>query len=232
MADGSLATRLSDPMTDRFDDPEVQRRLRARCKKYAPSIDDYVEMWIHQDGRCVICRVVLQLRTAKIDHQHDIWMNRPNQRRVRGLLCGGCNSELANLEDVTPEEVDRQLLLLEEQLKHTQRQLELYREGRPLCLERALGYLDGKGPEGEVAESTVELLQAGKRRSWQYAAAAPGSLAGGAIGQNCLTPFRSGDFIARASSTASRACRSTPANAPRPHRRLSKRRAAIADEPC
>lgn len=48
-----------------------------------------------QDGRCAICRHEFRTGTRRgvhVDHDHET-------RRVRGLLCGPCNTALGGLKD-------------------------------------------------------------------------------------------------------------------------------------
>lgn len=65
--------------------------LRTRCKQYGITPADYQRMLVEQGHRCAICRqpetFVLRgkVKNLSIDHDHATG-------RVRGLLCGSCNS--------------------------------------------------------------------------------------------------------------------------------------------
>jgi hypothetical protein len=59
--------------------------------RYNLTLAQYSEMVAKQDGRCAICKQ----RTGKrlvVDHDH-------TSGRVRGLLCGPCNSGIGHLKD-------------------------------------------------------------------------------------------------------------------------------------
>jgi len=56
-------------------------------QRYGLSHEDYIELWKKQRGRCAICRGKNNGKHLHVDHDH-------KTRRVRGLLCAGCNSVL------------------------------------------------------------------------------------------------------------------------------------------
>ena len=66
--------------------------------KYHLSVDAFEAIWIKQNGVCAICFVPLRLNTRGengnlvVDHCH-------KSNRVRGLLCGLCNSGIGMLKD-------------------------------------------------------------------------------------------------------------------------------------
>lgn len=100
----------SQPLTaftkasDRSDGLSGQCRTCQRAhhyrRKYGISIADYDLMFAKQGGRCAICGTDdLGRRTSKpgvfhIDHCHDTG-------KVRGLLCGDCNTGLGCFKDDT-----------------------------------------------------------------------------------------------------------------------------------
>ena len=53
------------------------------------TVEEYVKMFIQQDGRCKICQ--RQFPSLCVDHNH-------NTSQVRGLLCFGCNRNLNDVE--------------------------------------------------------------------------------------------------------------------------------------
>lgn len=62
---------------------------------YGLSVEQYMEMYAAQGGRCAACRDRLELRTRSrvaVDHDHATG-------KIRGLLCNSCNSALGMLRD-------------------------------------------------------------------------------------------------------------------------------------
>ena len=59
---------------------------------YGITILDYDKMFAAQDGGCAICGGGTTKRFLAVDHNH-------KNGRVRGLLCGSCNSGLARFRD-------------------------------------------------------------------------------------------------------------------------------------
>lgn len=66
----------------------------------------YQEMLLAQDGRCAVCRKKWH-RKLYVDHCHET-------NRVRGLLCGPCNTAIGQLGD-TVEGLERALAYLKEE---------------------------------------------------------------------------------------------------------------------
>lgn len=58
-------------------------------KSYGISLDDYNQMARKQRKRCAICR---RIKPLHVDHCH-------KTKRVRGLLCFGCNVTLGKVGD-------------------------------------------------------------------------------------------------------------------------------------
>lgn len=88
--------------------PEVDRvPLASRLRKYGLTLYAYQRMLERQKGACAICkRPELDVGGLVVDHNHDTG-------KVRGLLCGSCNTALGLLQD-SPDVVDAALLYLEE----------------------------------------------------------------------------------------------------------------------
>lgn len=63
--------------------------------KYGIRPEDYDRMLAEQDGRCAICRQIPKKRKKRelhIDHDHET-------NKVRGLLCGTCNTAIGYFRD-------------------------------------------------------------------------------------------------------------------------------------
>jgi len=61
--------------------------------KYNLTLDQWVSMYVAQDGKCALCRKTFtRNRLPCVDHNH--WTG-----GVRGLLCSPCNYELGCLHD-------------------------------------------------------------------------------------------------------------------------------------
>lgn len=72
----------------RVDDPEGSS-LRRKKRRYNLSHEDWLKMWENQGGRCLICKKLFEGPSkAQVDHDH-------KTGRIRGLLCGRCNSGIA-----------------------------------------------------------------------------------------------------------------------------------------
>lgn len=68
--------------------------------KYGLSIEDVIDMWNDQQGKCAICGIQMVIdqtgrggypQSYVIDHDH-------KTNKVRGLLCSHCNLSLAHYE--------------------------------------------------------------------------------------------------------------------------------------
>lgn len=91
--------------------PDRQRQMMRnwRLKLYGLTSDDYIAMYEQQDGRCKICGQSGEAfggRRLHIDHDHDTG-------KVRGLLCGLCNTGIGHLGD-SPERLRIAASYLEE----------------------------------------------------------------------------------------------------------------------
>lgn len=150
---------------DELTDLAALNRLRGRCRRYGLDLDDFIDMWSRQHGRCGICRCIFtSLRAARIDHDHDPDRDAPENRRelARGLLCNGCNANLPSYEE---SEIEQQLAWLEHQVAEAHRRLDLYHRARPLYLRAVHDYLQGSD---QWADGDSELLQLGRKVPWQH----------------------------------------------------------------
>lgn len=67
--------------------------LERQCARYGITVADYWRMFGYQQGGCAICGKKPKVgERLRIDHCHQT-------EKVRGLLCGGCNSALGMLGD-------------------------------------------------------------------------------------------------------------------------------------
>ena len=67
-------------------------RLAKRLKTYGISVEDYERMLALQNGACAICKKKPKRRLLCLDHCH-------RTGKLRGLLCGKCNSGLGFYDD-------------------------------------------------------------------------------------------------------------------------------------
>lgn len=173
-----------NPLEPAWDEPEVMRRLRVRCRRYGIEVEDFRRMWVQQRGRCGICRDGLDLRGTRIDHAHDFdpdlgdryWSRTPDERAhaVRGLLCQGCNTVLGRYEALTDDDVRERIAWLEERLADAHRRLDLYGRTFPMYYRAVEAYLAGEA--SEFADDDAELLLAGRRLPWRDSAWAGGGV--------------------------------------------------------
>jgi len=63
-------------------------------KLYGLSVDEYEQMYSDANGCCQVCGISEQENNKRlaVDHNH-------NTGKVRGLLCGKCNTALGQLDD-------------------------------------------------------------------------------------------------------------------------------------
>jgi hypothetical protein len=85
---------------------------RNLLREYGITLDEYLQLWKYQDGKCAICGLELSIKLgrsgwdngcrAELDHEHNNELEKKKQ--VRGLLCGGrwsgCNRKLGRLDKV------------------------------------------------------------------------------------------------------------------------------------
>lgn len=69
--------------------PEKVKRIRLR--QYGISLEDFFSLQKRQKNRCGICKKQFD-KTPMVDHCH-------KTKKVRGLLCGTCNSGLGMFKD-------------------------------------------------------------------------------------------------------------------------------------
>lgn len=84
-----MVTSLLEPLMTR-DDLD-----RYYMRQYGITFKIYAQMFMRQHGRCAICRETPKSRQLVVDHCHET-------ERVRGLLCGICNSGLGMFKDSVP----------------------------------------------------------------------------------------------------------------------------------
>jgi predicted metal-dependent hydrolase len=70
----------------------LQKALHARLQTLGISVEEYMTLLKKQKGVCGICRKAPVKRRLAVDHCHQTG-------RVRGLLCGPCNTGLGLLGD-------------------------------------------------------------------------------------------------------------------------------------
>jgi hypothetical protein len=105
--------------------------LAARCINYGLSEFDFLFLLWKQDGGCAICHKPYTAGKLSIDHDHQ-------SGKVRGLLCGGCNTGLGLLR------IDGAVAI--ERAKSVLRYVESRIEKRELTFDvekYVLGSLDG-----------------------------------------------------------------------------------------
>jgi hypothetical protein len=85
-------------------------RERHLQRTYGISLEEFKELYDHQQGKCAICKIPLidyldaesLGKRAEVDHEHN--KNKPIKNTVRGLLCGGkwsgCNNMLGKVDNV------------------------------------------------------------------------------------------------------------------------------------
>jgi hypothetical protein len=85
-------------------------RHAAQCRRYGITTTEYAKLLAAQGGRCAICASATArnkgMQTLVVDHCHATG-------RVRGLLCGTCNSAIGFLGD-NPERVRAAIRYLEQ----------------------------------------------------------------------------------------------------------------------
>lgn len=84
---------------------------RNYLRNYGITLDEYVEIWKYQGGKCAICGDEVSLALgrpgmnsgcrAELDHEHNKQLSKHDQ--VRGILCGGrwagCNRRLGHIDN-------------------------------------------------------------------------------------------------------------------------------------
>lgn len=85
-----------------------ESRLRERLKPYGLTPESYRQLLETQRHSCALCEEPF-VKTPHVDHCHDTG-------RVRGLLCGDCNTSLGKLGD-TVESFRKVLRYLESETK-------------------------------------------------------------------------------------------------------------------
>ena len=84
---------------------------KSLLRNYGITLDEFLELYIIQDGKCCICKKPLRLGIEEegcgkagrieVDHLHGTKL--PKRQTVRGLLCGGrwagCNRKLGRIDN-------------------------------------------------------------------------------------------------------------------------------------
>ena len=60
-------------------------------RKYGITLEQKEEMLNSQNYKCLICQKIIDM-SAAVDHDHET-------RKIRGILCLGCNTALGNFQD-------------------------------------------------------------------------------------------------------------------------------------
>ena len=71
-----------------------KKRSDTLWEKFSLTVDEYDKMLENQQGKCAICRCdrKIQKRNFAVDHCHATG-------KIRGILCGNCNSGLGFFKD-------------------------------------------------------------------------------------------------------------------------------------
>ena len=72
----------------------LKQHIRKMKREYGVSIEQYNALFTKQDGNCAICgknQSVIERRLC-VDHRH-------SDGKIRGLLCGKCNTALGLVDD-------------------------------------------------------------------------------------------------------------------------------------
>lgn len=83
-------------------DPDFLRRKHLK-NEYNISLEDYAELFYKQNGVCAICGKTQKGKPLFVDHDH-------SSGKIRGLLCGICNTALGGFRD--------KIVLLQEAIKY------------------------------------------------------------------------------------------------------------------
>jgi hypothetical protein len=91
IAEAYKARKKNQPKSSRW----AAQRNGFLLRKYGITLDDYQEMLAQQEGKCAICGSTEAKNfgdTLVVDHDHATG-------KVRGLLCGTCNTALGKFRD-------------------------------------------------------------------------------------------------------------------------------------
>ncbi len=76
----------------RYHSKSMMQRRAEKAITYGLSPQEYIDMYEKQNGLCAICnKVPSTKRGLHVDHCHET-------KKVRGLLCHGCNIAIGNLK--------------------------------------------------------------------------------------------------------------------------------------
>ena len=96
-ADPKYFARLAKRSREKDPERTERNRRKRRAKAYGLTLEQLTALETAADGRCMICRT--PVAKLVVDHCH-------KTGRVRGLLCGTCNSAIGYLKD-DPEIIRR-----------------------------------------------------------------------------------------------------------------------------
>lgn len=90
----AIAARKKEYRTNNKESYNLKGRWRTIKRKYGLTEKDWNDMFSSQEGRCAICRTHQQdlKEPLYVDHDHATG-------KVRGLLCGTCNTGIGMLKD-------------------------------------------------------------------------------------------------------------------------------------
>ena len=77
------------------ENPDISRRSNKKSqlkRRYGLTIESRKQMYVDQDGRCLLCDRLIPYSDTVVDHDHDT-------DKVRGLLCRHCNTSLGWFEN-------------------------------------------------------------------------------------------------------------------------------------
>src|SRR6266576_5353448 len=69
--------------------PPLEQRDHHYRRFYGITLQDYNDLYEQQKGKCKLCKI--KKSRLEVDHNH-------LTKKVRGLLCGRCNTKLGNIE--------------------------------------------------------------------------------------------------------------------------------------
>lgn len=76
-----------------------------RFFRYGLTKEDLFYMWLHQGGRCDICKDLIEIDACHVDHDNSCCSKEQTKQRrscgkcIRSLLCSSCNQGLGNFKD-------------------------------------------------------------------------------------------------------------------------------------
>lgn len=96
---------LYEKVKGREEHRKTKRKDYVLNKTYSLSLEEYNDMLVKQQGVCQICLRPPINRALAVDHCH-------KTGKIRGLLCGSCNTALGSMQD-NPDRLRQAALYLE-----------------------------------------------------------------------------------------------------------------------